>query len=167
MATRRTFSDKQWQALRKAPQLVGLAIAAAGNRRLLEQLAASMTNVARIVWSQRADGGLLSDILAREEIHLAKRDIRHELLALAAPEALDAYLQHAALETTATALAALASRGADGDADDYRSMLRRIGKAVTNSMRDGRFFVEHDAHTAYCEGHFLAQLDGVIGKAHA
>jgi hypothetical protein len=167
MATRRDFSDKQWQALRDAPHLVGLAIAAAGNPRLFEQLAASMTHVARIAWSQRAERGLLHDLLAREVIHLAKREIKHDLMALPAPDALDAYLQQAALETTAAALAALANRGTDRDADDFRSMLRRIGEAVTNSMRDGRFIVEHDGRALHGERRFLARLDGVIGTAHA
>lgn len=143
MTIRRDFSDKQWRALRNAPHLLGLAVAAAANRRLLEQLARSMTSVARIAWTQRAERGLLCDVLAREEIHSAKREIRHELMALPAPDAMEAYLQQAALENTAAALAALASRGARGDAEDFRTMLRRVSDVVTNSMLEGRFVIEH------------------------
>jgi len=163
MATRTDFSPEQWQALRNAPQLVALATAAAGNSGLFGSISEGMAMASTIAAAVRGDQPLLREIFGRDEISAAQDQIKGMLKSVTDRGAMNSFLQKAATDATAAALAALSAKGATADAAAFRTLLTGIGDKVANASTEGGFLGFGGERVSDGERQFLSQINALVG----
>jgi len=163
MATRTDFSPEQWQALRNAPQLVALATAAAGNSGLFGSISEGMAMASTIAAAVRGDQPLLKEIFGRDEISAAQDQIKGMLKSVTDRGAMNSFLQKAATDATAAALAALSAKGATADAAAFRTLLTGIGDKVANASTEGGFLGFGGERVSDGERQFLSQINALVG----
>jgi F0F1-type ATP synthase membrane subunit c/vacuolar-type H+-ATPase subunit K len=167
MTSRNDYTLEQWQALRNAPQLVAVAAAAAGSSGLFGSLGEGMATASAIAAALRGEQPLLREIFTRDAIESAQGDIRAAIGDAASQAALNEQLQGATALTVSAALAALAAKGAPGEADAYRELLRGIATKVANAAKEGDFLGFGGERVSEGERSFLARLDALLDAARA
>jgi hypothetical protein len=163
MATRTDFSPEQWQALRNAPQLVALATAATGNSGLFGSISEGMAMASTIAAAVRGDQPLLKEIFGKDEISAAQDQIKGMLKSVTDRGAMNSFLQKAATDATAAALAALSAKGATADDAAFRTLLTGIGDKVANASTEGGFLGFGGERVSDGERQFLSQINALVG----
>jgi hypothetical protein len=167
MTSRNDYTPEQWQALRNAPQLIAIATAAAGNSGLFGSLGEGMATASAIAEALRGEQPLLREIFARDDIKAAQDEIRAAIGDVTSQAALNEQLQGATARTVGAALAALDARGAPGEAEAYRALLRGIARKVANASKEGDFLGFGGERVSEDERSFLARLDALLGGGGA
>ena len=167
MPTRTDFTHAEWRALRNAPQLVALATAAAGNSGLFGSLSEGMAAAGAFAEAARANNELIRQLLAGEEVRESRSDLMALLQSVTDPVAMARRLQDEALREARAALAALQSREATADAEDYRKMLAWLAGRVANASKEGDFLGFGGERVSLEERKFLERLYEVTGRPPA
>jgi len=162
VATRSDFTPEQWATLRNAPQLVALATAAAGNSGLFGSVSEGMAMASSMAETLRGDHALLRELFARDDLRAAQDEIKAMIRGVADKSALNATLQEAAASAIRNALAALAGKGGQGDADAYRRLLGSIADKVANASSEGSFLGFGGERVSEGERQFLERLKGLL-----
>ena len=163
MTSRNDYTADQWQALRNAPQLIAIATAAAGSSGLVGSVSEGMATASAIAEALRGDHPLLREIFAMDDVKAAQADIRAAIGDVTSQAALNEHLQGATTRTVTTALAALAAKGATGEAVAYATLLKGIAEKVANASKEGDFLGFGGERVSEPERAFLASLDELLG----
>lgn len=164
MTRRQDFTAEQWRAMRNAPQLVAMAVAAASHSGFFGTLSEGMAAASAFAAARRGNNALIKEIFDREEIWAAQSDLREMLGTITAPAEASRRLQEEAISATRAALAALRARDARADAEDYRKMIAWLAEEVANAAREGGVFGFGGERISAGEEKFLGRLYEVVGR---
>lgn len=164
MTRRQDFTAEQWRAMRNAPQLVAMAVAAASHSGFFGTLSEGMAAASAFAAARRGNNALIKEIFDREEIWAAQSDLRETLGAVTEPSEASRRLQEEAIAATRAALAALRAHDSRADAGDYRKMIAWLAEEVANAAREGGVFGFGGERISEGEEKFLARLHQVVGR---
>lgn len=164
MTRRQDFTPEQWQAIRNAPQLVAMAVAAASRSGFFGTLSEGMAAASAFAAARRGNNALIKEVFDREEIWAAQSDLREALGAVTDAAEAGRRLQEEAIAATRAALAALRARDARADAEDYRKMIAWLAEEVANAAREGGVFGFGGERISEGEEKFLGKLYEVVGR---
>jgi hypothetical protein len=137
MATKTDFTAAEWDALRNAPHLAALAVAAAGASGLgtFKESFAAMEGV---MGAQKSDNALLRELSTREEAMAGQQYLRGQVSLGMKPQELMEKLQTQASEQLRTAVHALHAKS-PADATAYADWVAGIAKKVSEAATEGGF----------------------------
>lgn len=161
MLTREKLTDAQWSAVRTTPQLVVLAVSAAGGttfEALLERKA-GMRGISDAINSTHP---LLRAIADGLQIVQAEDEIRAEYHALPVAERSLANLQEKALSSARLALAAIRAQGGPEDLLQYGDFILATARRVARVAREGDVLGIDGERISRGERDFIAKLENVV-----
>ncbi len=167
MTRRQEFSGEEWRALRNTPQLVAIAMAAAGSSGFFGTLSEGMSAASAFAAARRGNNALIKELFGADEIRTAHGDIREILSSVKEASAFGSALQDEAIAAARKALAALDAHQAMADVEDYRKMLAWLAEEVANAAREGSFLGFGGVRVSEGEQKFLNKLNEVVGKGDA
>lgn len=137
MATKTDFTAAEWDALRNAPHLAALAVAAAGASGLgtFKESFAAMEGV---MSAQKSDNALLRELSTREEAMAGQQFLRGQVSLGMKPQELMEKLQTQASDHLRTAVQALHAKS-PADATAYADWVAGIAKKVSEAATEGGF----------------------------
>jgi hypothetical protein len=137
MATKTDFSTTEWDALRNAPHLAALAVAAAGASGLgtFKESFAAMEGV---MSAQKSDNALLRELSSREEAMAGQQYLRGQVSLGMNPQALVDKIKGLATEQLGVALHALKAKS-PADAQAYGDWVAGIATKVSEAATEGGF----------------------------
>lgn len=139
MATKSNFTAQEWEALRNAPQLVMLSVAAAGSSGPFGSLKEAFAPAGAIIDAAKSSNELLRSVCEREELKAAQKSIRSSVKIGTDVKVLREQLQTAAAEKASQANAALKQKGSPADLDAYRQLLVDIATRTAEAAKEGDF----------------------------
>jgi hypothetical protein len=164
MTDKSAFTVDEWKALREAPQLISLAVAAAGASGLIGTMKEAFSSSASLVEAMKSENPVLRSISTREEIAEAQQSLR-EL----ASEAKGADFQQIkeriatrALDTLRAALDALQRKGAASDYEAYAGFAKALARRVAEAAKEGSFLGFGGERVSEGERAILAKLDSAL-----
>ena len=138
LVSREMLTDDQWVALRDAPQLVILAVAASGGSRL--DLLLERTAGARAVANgKNHDHPLVRAIAVPDEIDAAMTAVKARTLDARGSLRSPAELLQLAADAVRQAAAALRTSGGELDLYAYRQFTLDVARAVADAAREDDF----------------------------
>jgi len=137
MTTKADFTSAQWDALRNAPHIAALAVAAAGASGLgtFKESFAAMEGV---MGAQKSDNALLRELSTREEAVAGQQFLRGQVSLGMNPQGLIDKLQGLATEQLGLAMSALQAKS-PADAQAYAAWVAGIAKKVSEAATEGGF----------------------------
>jgi pimeloyl-ACP methyl ester carboxylesterase len=139
MATKADFTTQEWEALRDAPHLVAIAVAAAGISGPFGSIKEAFAPASEIIKAARGNNQLLRSICETEELKAAQQSLRSSIKITDA-KTLREDLQIRAAEKAHEACIALQQKGAADDTDAYRTLLVNIADRTAGAAKEGGFF---------------------------
>jgi hypothetical protein len=161
MLTREKLTDAQWSAVRATPQLVMLAVSAAGGtsfEAFLERKA-GMRGISDAINSTHP---LLGAIADGKQIVEAEDEIRAEYHSLPDDERTLEKLQEKALGSAHLALAAIRAQGGPEDLLQYGDFLLATARRVARVAREGDVLGIDGERISRGERDFIARLENVV-----
>jgi hypothetical protein len=138
MTTKTDFTPAEWEALRNAPHIAAVAVAAAGASGLgtFKESFAAMEGVMQ---AQKSDNSLLRELSSREEAMAGQQFLRSQMSLGMKPQELMDKLSGLANETLGTAVRALHGKS-PADAKAYSDWVGGIAQKVAEAATEGGFF---------------------------
>jgi hypothetical protein len=139
MATKAEFTAQEWEALRDVPQLVMLAVAAAGSSGPIGSIKEAFAPLGAIIEAAKGNEALLRGLCDRAELKAAQESIRNSIKPGGDAKALRDQLQNASVEKAAAANAILKQKGSPEDLKAFRQLLMDIADRTANAAKEGSF----------------------------
>jgi hypothetical protein len=138
MTTKTDFTPAEWEALRNAPHIAAVAVAAAGASGLgtFKESFAAMEGVMQ---AQKSDNAFLRELSSREEAMAGQQFLRSQMSLGMKPQELMDKLSGLANETLGTAVRALHAKS-PADAKAYSDWVGGIAQKVAEAATEGGFF---------------------------
>ncbi|CAL1239198.1 hypothetical protein [Candidatus Methylocalor cossyra] len=162
MATKTDFSAQDWQVLRETPQLVAIAVAAAGSSGLIGSVLEAIAPVRPILDALQGNHPLLREVCQREEVQASLEAVKARVKGQDF-ETVRTTLREAALEHARRAREILQAKGLAEDADAYGKFLRDLGQRVAKAAAEGSFLGFGGERVSEPERTLLAELDRSLG----
>jgi len=137
MATKTDFSADEWSAIRNAPHIAALAVAAAGSSGLgtFKESFAAMEGV---MSAQKSDSALLRELATRDEAMAGQTFLREQMSFGMSQQQMVEKLQTLASEQLGAAVRALKAK-APADAAAYVTWVSGIATKVSEAASEGGF----------------------------
>ena len=159
MLTKNDFSSTEWQTLRDAPYLIGLATLVAGSSGL-GSVRESMAIARGIIEGQSSDVALVRDLTNHTEMQEAQSSMRDRLGGLDANVSKDR-LKSLALERAAAAISVIDAKGRE-EGSAVRQWLYSIAERVAKAAKEGGFLGFGGTQVSEDEQTFLKDLRAAL-----
>lgn len=166
MLTREKLTDAQWSAVRATPQLVMLAVSAAGGTPF-EALLERKAGVRGIADAMNSTHPLLRAIAEGTQIIEVADEIRAEYHSLPEAERTVEMLQEKALGSAQLALAAIRAQGGPEDLLQYGDLILATAMRVARVAREGDVLGIDGERISRGERDFIARLESVVKSSDA
>jgi hypothetical protein len=159
MTAKADFTDTEWEALRRAPIVAGMAITLADPGGPIEVFKETSA-VLRYVTAESAEQGGLVGEIAQDVRALAKqrqnpaRDFKPSSAATAGKEILDELSKAAAI---------VAEKGTPGDAKAFGAWLRECAQHAADAAKEGGFMGFKAERVSAGEQHMLDEIAAAVG----
>ena len=163
MATQSDFSAEEWSAIRNAPHVAALAVAAAGSSGLgtFKESFAAMEGV---MSAQKSDSTLLRELATREEAMAGQTFLRQQMSFGMNQQQMVDKLQTTASELLGAAVRALNAK-APADAAAYVAWVSGITTKVSEAASEGGFLGFGGERVSAAETAMIDKLKSAMNAA--
>lgn len=165
MFTRDNFQPNQWLAIRNTPHHVVVAVSAAGDGTLIDDMLERKAGLQAIVDAMNSTNPLLREIADSTQIMAAQTEIRSWYYTLEEPSRTPQTLRQKALESMHHALDALDQHGTPEDLLQYADFVLATAFKVARAAREGDVLGVGGEIVSPPEHEFLEALQTAAARA--
>ncbi len=163
MATKADFSEQEWAALRNAPHVAAVAVAAAGSSGL-GTFKESFAAMQAVMEGLHGDNALVRELAAKDEVVAGQTFLRGQMSFGMSQQQLTDTLQGLSADLLGQAMRALRARS-PADADAYAKWIGGIAQKVANAATEGGFLGFGGERLSGGEKTMIAKLQDALKAA--